>query len=400
MAHKQDPDIYQVDANTVRIVFATAPGTDAMRVRVIGFNRVGNEGGDGGVDTSEQYIYRAGWSTEYATDNIHKIGLDGVTIWATQESSTAYEQYESNIYSVATDPTGNLYYAGYSWYHYVGTTATEYNVGSLDAAGTSRWRFLTGNGHSAHGIAAMPNGNVVIYHQAHTPIGATSGTASMSVVDGSDGAVVWQLNSPQTPLQRFPLAVDASNNIYSAGNRTSNVSIWAYTSAGADLWTADSGGAVYALAVDPTQSYLYTAGAVTATANMRRFDLITGAENTAGSWPVLIDASPGAIALDEDGVVYAIGYQASGTSVIHAYNSSGTQLWETVFSGPGDAAWSLVPSLNGKVYVAGNTQLRMFDATTGAESTNGFPVAFGTQQTRTIDLMPGKVGAFPSEWGV
>jgi hypothetical protein len=270
---KQDPDIYQTGVNTVRIVTQTAPGTNTLRVRVIGFNRGGDEGG-GGVVSTAYYVYVGDGGDP---PKLYKYNQNGAVIWA----SPLYAVYTAGLYQlicvngVAVNSAGNAFIAG-KWQNATGTYA---NVAAYDAGGSQKWNVaLNANAGNTEpsAIAATPNGNAFVNAEI-------LGGVAVYYVNGTTGAVVWSAAKGGVGQ----VAVDESGNCYASGVEITNKAIWAWSPSGTSLWDLDVGGNSPELALNGV-GHLYANKYTNTTTYIAKYNVSDGSEVTTGGFPIVV----------------------------------------------------------------------------------------------------------------
>jgi hypothetical protein len=179
----------------------------------------------------------------------------------------------------------------------------------------------------------------------------------------------------------YALALDASGNIYVAGDTGStgltagsiDQTLVKYDSSGIEQWSKTWGGTgadyARALALDASGN-IYVAGDTASsdrTAGLSDQTLVkynsSGVEQWSKTWGGDSTDIAYALALDSSGNIYVAGYTAStgrtagGTDhTLVKYDSSGVEQWSKTWGGTGfDAAYALALDASGNIYVAGDT---------------------------------------------
>ena len=292
-------------------------------------------------------VYAAGYQVRNGTFNYG----DGVTATALWARSTQTAPYESRFNAVAVDNDGNVYAAGYQ--NDGGTF--NYGDGVTATGGYDRSSIINGSHY-----------NVVL------------------VKYNSSGTALWARSTQTAPSESefSAVAVDNAGNVYAAGYQR-------------DSGTFNYGG-------DATAKGAYGGG------TSYRYNVVLVKYNSSGTglWARSTQVAPfysqfRAVAVDNDGNVYAVGYQVNNGTfnfnygggattanyansynvVLVKYNSLGTGLWaRSTQAATNHSAFNAVTvDNNGNVYAAGyqnnnGTFNYGGDATTGGYYDGGYNV--------------------------
>jgi hypothetical protein len=177
----------------------------------------------------------------------------------------------------------------------------------------------------------------------------------------------------------FKLEIDGSGNVYVLGNTDSNplflvnedILLVKYSSSGVQQWVKQYNG-VANLEDDPSDLCYLPSGKIVLTGstnNSANDDIVTIAYNTSGTqiWLKTFVGfgggkdEPAEIEFDNNENLYIAGKTSNGLNndgVLIKYNSSGTQLWSSIYD---NSAWNdkgtcLDISANGTVYFSGITE--------------------------------------------
>jgi hypothetical protein len=209
-----------------------------------------------------------------------KYDSSGARLWSAQLGSPAYDDGRA----AATDASGNVYVAGFTWGYLDGGSlsgAADIFVVKYSSAGLKLWSRQFGSGaiDIAQSIAVDSAGNV--YVSGHTE-GNLDGIPNAGKADAfiikydSSGARLWSrlLGTAAEDMARG-VAIDASGNVYVAGYTfggldgntnagAADVFLSRFASDGSKLWTAQIGSAgydfCYAVAVDG-EGFIFPVGA-------------------------------------------------------------------------------------------------------------------------------------------
>jgi len=285
------------------------------------------------VDSADN-IYATGQTNVYTDISVSKYDPDGNQIWERTLSASV----ANYVGSIAADKDGNVYVTGET----AGVVDGNVNAGmydmylaKYDTSGNKQWtrQLGTPEDENGQGVAIDSANNVYI-------------------VGGTGGYFDGQINSGQT---KFLVKYDSSGN---------------------KLWSKLFDGGLYSssgIVIDKSDN-IYVAGSVSS------IDLNDQAEvgfvskfNTSGDlqWTQKLGgpswyAQCNAIALDHNGNVVVTGaaYGAAGSDTptanmdafVAQYNSSGTQIWFTLFSTPSnDIGYAIAVDSNNYIYVTGTT---------------------------------------------
>ncbi len=298
--------------------------------------------------------------------------------------------------AVAVDPDGHVYTVNTGVY-LGGSTLVEIIKWKPDGSG-HEWAVWHQGSTWQLGVAVLPSGNVA-YCSSRGSDGE-GGYRSLTLLDGSDGSELWHKDVGGPFLTH--VCCDENGNVYCCGMRDDSEAIWSFDESGTARWAIEDQQAT-CLAVD--QSYLYAAISPDNNAYVRKYGLADGVEITGGGWPIDLGewAVCGAIAVDQDGIIY-IGHLAPlGVTRVSAYSTAGVQLWTNEFGDYAVTAVAVSPS--GYVYACGDVDaygvdasVRKYNKTTGVEITTGWPLTSETK-VNAVAVSPGTYGAFPGPGG-
>jgi hypothetical protein len=188
------------------------------------------------VDSSDNF-YVVGSITDSTgeTAGVCKLDSSCSMVWS-RHCCGFYQEY--NAPGVAVDSSGYVYIADFLGVH------------KRDSSGSLVWS----NGNDwARGVAVDDSGNVYVAGRSRVWKLDSSGSPVWDRPTGGLGDVVGA----------FGIAVDSSGNVYAVGARNPYVesapSVWKYDSSGSTVWTFDTGGDAYGVAVDD-DGYVYVAG--------------------------------------------------------------------------------------------------------------------------------------------
>jgi hypothetical protein len=318
-----------------------------------------------------------------------KFNSAGVRQWATYYGGTQADGGQT----VAVDASGNIYFVGYSssttgiasggYQNTLIGTRNQFLV-KFDANGVRQWATYYGNGSEHHGgIALDSNGDIYLCSQTSSATNIASGGFQNTIGGGQDaylvkfnssGARLWATYYGGTGTETgYELAVDASGNVYMAGNTNSTSAIASggfqngnnggeevylvkFNSAGNRLWATYYGGS-------GTESHPAIAK-----------------DNSGNIYLTATTTSASAIASGGFQNVYG----GNGDHFLVKFDASGNRLWATYYGG---SAGELVPGPGrhryvrtdaaGNVFLCGTTQSTTAIASGGFQnSVNGGSEAF------------------------
>jgi hypothetical protein len=334
-------------------------------------------------------VYMAGWTdtpsgTSIATAGSHqsangggsydaflvKFNSAGIRQWGTYYGSNG----DDIGYSCATDVSSNVYMAGHTDSGTsIATTGSHQSAygGNYDAflvkfnsAGIRQWGTYYGDTGWDIGFSCATDASGNVYMAGHTNSGTSIATTGshQSAFGGSYDAFLVKFNSAGIRQWGtyyggngddigFSCATDASGNIYTAGETSSN--------SGASIATAGSYQSSIGGSSDAFLVQFNSAG-------IRQWGTYYGGNGDDRGYYCTTDAS---------GNVYMAGYTdtPSGTSIatlgshqsafggivdayLVKYNSSGVRQWGTYYGGSGDDnGYSCAIGANGNIYMAGYT---------------------------------------------
>lgn len=292
------------------------------------------------TDNNGNVYLTGGWASDSSYDNYNyfltKYDTNGKRIWLSRSGTTANDI----SYSLALDPAGNIYLAGFTWGNLNGNSSqggADIFLSKYDNDGNQLWTKQTGSGADdiGHGVALDNSGN--IYVTGYTSGGLDSnnnlGAEDIFLIKfDNDGNKLWtrQDGTGQSDFINH-LAIDNAGDIYLGGNTAGGLDgnsnqgeydtlLIKYDNAGNKLWTRQTGTSetdvCLGIAAD-TQGNIF----------------ITG--NTAGS----LDGNTN---------------QGAEDIFLIAYDNAGNKLW-TRQPGTGyeDSGCGVVADTYGNVYVSG-----------------------------------------------
>ncbi|MBN1352656.1 SBBP repeat-containing protein [candidate division KSB1 bacterium] len=353
------------------------PENDSDRASALSVDDSGN------VYVTGMSLHRAGiysaLSSDYATV---KYNPDGEEQWIARYNGP--EDLGDMASAIALDAAGNVHVAGNSsvystWGIFIDS---DYAIIKYNSAGVEQWvACYTGPGNShdeANALAVDASGNVYVTgwsNFGYDDRGEATGGHYASVKYDSSGVEEWIARYEETGSQwATALAVDASGNVYVAGNYGDDYATVKYNSVGVQQWVARYDGPgnaedrAVALAIDALGNVYVTGWSEDSDT---RSDYATIKYNSEGiqQW-IARYKGPGfsneasdlawALAVDDAGNVYVTGESdGSGTERDYAtikYNSEGVQQWVARYNGSGnwaDYATALTVDGSGNVYVTG-----------------------------------------------
>jgi len=230
---------------------------------------------------------------------------------------------------VMWDPANDYFKASYS--------SESANLWKLSSGGVLQWRYYS-NGHG-QGVAVDDNG--------YTYQATTGGPIRVHKLQAVLPVKEWGYNSGYFGAD-VAADVGANANVYLAGSRVDNFSVWKLDSDGVLQWSYDTGADANGVAVDASGN-VYIAGENTGSANVWKL-------NSDGvlQWTFDTRYATYGIAVDGSGNVYVVSRRyatAGGYGNVRKLNSSGVEQW--VFNTGTDWALGVAVDASGNVYVAG-----------------------------------------------
>lgn len=305
---------------------------------------------------------------------------------ATQEWASRYDAFglAESARAIAIDTSGNVYVTGVSVDPSTGGSGQDYATVKYNSAGLQQWaKRYNGPGNSAdaaNAIAVDGLGNVIV-----TGNSMTFGTNwdYFTIKYNSVGDTLWtrRWDSPISASDNsVAVVVDSFNNIYITGSSSEGLFLatnqWAtikYSPAGTVLWqnwsNFSDGTDNYPYAMALKDGFIFITGATTNATGDHDFLTIKQSAVTGDTiWTRTYNGLSGGndeandIFADDLGNVYVTGKsQQSGVFsttdyLTIKYDSSGTELWTTVYDGLSssfDAAVSVAVDDSGNVFVTG-----------------------------------------------
>lgn len=317
------------------------------------------------------YSMSAGTGRDYTTVKYDK---DGNELWVRRLSGQGTgTDADDAANAIAVDALGNVLVTGLLR----GPTGAGYGTVKYDPWGNQLWlRLAVASFSAAPARLALDGGGNVI-------VSGTSATSSNDIVTikyAPDGNPLWTarynglLAGISADDRAVAVGVDGGGNVVVTGTSSSDYVTLKYDPAGNQVWVARYNGQssddqARALGFDPAGN-VYVTGVSSATGN----DWATIKYDPSGNqqWvrrfrdlPAFTFDAPTALAVDTGGNVVVAGYAAyaefTGTRYDFAvvkYNTSGDQLWERTYNGPGDVndgATAVSLDDQGNVIVSGNS---------------------------------------------
>jgi hypothetical protein len=337
-----------------------------------------------GVATSGAYQTSNGGSYDAF---LAKFNSSGSLQWATYYGGSS-DEYG---YSVSTDATGNVFIAGNTQslsgiassgaYQTSLSGSSDGYLAKFSSDGTFQWATYFGgsNSDNAFGTTTDPSGNVYLAGYTGSTSGITTSGAFQTLnAGGSDaylakfnneGSIQWSTYYGGTNNEICgDIALDAFGNIYLAGSTSSS----GISTTGAYQTTKAGGSDAFLVKFD--QGYKFAA-------------TFYGGESADIGYSVASDGS-GNVYLagftsSSTGIATSGAYQdyynGNTDAFLAKFNSSGALLWATYFGGgDGDNGFNLALDISGNIYLAGNTTSLSGIATSSAyqSSNSGSTDAF------------------------
>lgn len=309
-----------------------------------------------------------------------KYSAGGQQLWEARYDAPSSEYNKAT--SVAVDAAGNVYVTG--------TSTTDYVTIKYSTRGQQLWSTrYNGPGNSADEPADLvldATGNVYVTGSS-VGIGSDSDYATVKY-DGVSGQQLWvaRYNGAGRSIDKASsLVLDATGNVYVTGSsygRADYVTL-KYSPSGQQLWDAryngisNGGGSATDIAVDATGN-VYITGYSFGSSTGYDYATVKYAATGEQQWASRYNGTNGRndwatnLAVDATGNVFVTGRSYSGTALSSSdyatlkYSSTGQQLWEARYNGPGngaDVATDLAVDAAGNAYVTGYS-----DSSTSDES--------------------------------
>ncbi len=312
-----------------------------------------------------------------------KYDNNGSELW--RATFNGAQNGDDEAYAVAIDAGGNIYVTGTSF------NGTAYDFGSVldfltikySPSGAQLWtRRVTGTDRGVdrpNAIAVDGSGNVVVAGYSYS--GSSAGNDFLTVKYDTSGNELWRatFDAAGGSDLGFALAIDASGNVYLAGqgfNGTDNDYLTIkYDASGAKQWhrmangTGNAGDIAYAVAVDASGNVIVhgqsdlASGGLPGPANPKYMTVKYDAAGTE-LWRATTNGSgtgydiSSALAVDAAGNIYVTGYDGSGVLLSLKYGpAGGAPAWSSSIAGAGSANGAALVSTvidgTGNVHVAG-----------------------------------------------
>ncbi len=376
-----DPNLTTSNFDTKTIAYSATTGTQLWLKSFNGTAGKDDIGSQLSIDNSGN-IHIAGSSQDILSESdalAIKYSSAGVENWSKLYAGIG--DNTENVNAMTIDSEGNSYLAGYT---YSRANLKDLCVIKLNPLGDTLWVKKyngTDNGNDeANDIKVDASGNVYV-----------TGFIKDSLTDfdiitmkfNSSGNILWisQLNnnSANGEDRGFKLEIDGSGNVYVLGNTDSNplflvnedILLVKYSSLGVQQWVKQYNGTANLEDIPFDLSYLPSGKIVLtgSTNNSANDDIVTIAYNTAGTqlWLKTFIGigggkdEPAEMEFDNSENLYIAGRTSNGINndgLLIKYNSSGTQLWSSIYDNNGwnDKGICLDISANGTVYFSGSTE--------------------------------------------
>jgi hypothetical protein len=312
---------------------------------------------------------------------VNKYTMAGVLLWASKVIE-ADEEYQVAS-GICTDPDEAVYVCGAFW-----DGATVYQAAKFNAAGTLVWKaVVTDTFNEPAGIAVLPNGNVIVATDRWDDSGTYS---TLTLLAAATGLPVWNYDSGADDAP-VVVAADSDGNIIYASGTYLTLLDGSHT----EVWQVAHGldGAPWSIVVGDGIVFL----------DGHKFSLVDGAEITAGYWPFVYPV----VATDDAENVYIAAYDPGYLALLCMSADLSVMVWASDLwaeaEGPVAAQAFAVCRANRlfichRVLGEASGMIHAYDASTGVEITDGWPVDTGAY-TDYIAAGPGLIGAYPDDWG-
>lgn len=242
---------------------------------------------------------------------------------------------------IAVDSSGNVYIVGRTLS--AGMGSSDVYIAKYNTSGTLQWQRYLGSSLSEIGYGIALDSSANIYITGSTSAG-TNGSMLTAKYD-TNGTIQWQRYIGGSGSEiGYGAAVDSNGNVYVVGSSSSNSNaqdayLVKYNSSGSLQWQRALGGISnefgYAIAIDPTSSFLYITGSSNSNTTAGVNDMIIARYLSDGthSWTRSLgdtqDDYGYGVAVDALGNAYVTGSAYSNNYVLVVkYDSSGTLQWQ------------------------------------------------------------------------
>ncbi|MGI6416679.1 MAG: SBBP repeat-containing protein [Thermoguttaceae bacterium] len=315
---------------------------------------------------------------------VRKYNADGTVAWTSQFGTTHHDY----VTGISADSSGNACLTGYTDLgHGFPSVDLHAFVCRYSADGTELWtrEFSTTASSVTKGIATDSSGNIYVAGYTYDSLAGTNAGYEDAFVRtyNADGAELWTRQFGTASFDRATgVSVDSCGDVYLTGNtggvytRGADAFVRKYAANGDELWATQFGGfrliPDHSAAICSSGDIIYAAGYDwTGSAFVSKYDVDgtalwteqfgTGSTNATG------------IATDSSGNVYVAGYTASD---LGGTNAGGSDAFVRKYDENGDVVWTnqsgttyaertsgICVDSNGNIYVAGTT---IYDPYTGA----------------------------------
>lgn len=315
--------------------------------------------GNGITATSAGDIYFSGYENNSPNAVLVKFDKNGAITWQKRFSGiTIYG------FNVALDSSENPYQLGRN--QSLPGSGTGAMVTKFNSSGTSQWqRALYDSSDAINPVELRISSSDNIHYSAY--VQGANPVATLFAKYNSSGTIQWQRKLTfASGIIGYAMAIDSSENFYSAGEYGANGMVVKYDSSGTLQWQRQlTGSSILPYEAVATSSNVYitgwaTVGGVVASLIMK----IDSSGSTVWSRTLGFtgDTYGNSIALDSSENVYITGPFNNGTNndiFLAKYNSSGTIQWQRKISttGTDTVGGNGISIIGDKIYLAGTTNV-------------------------------------------
>jgi hypothetical protein len=294
----------------------------------------------------------------------------GATLWAVVDTNI-----DASESAIVTDNNCNIYLTGSRNIN----GNVDFYTSKYDSAGVKQWEAFYDDpqhNYDAANSIAIDNTGSNIYVAGNSAAGTTLVKYSLSGVQ--QWVANYNVNNGMGSPQVFAIAIDAGNNIYMTGVRTTSNSLGdyltlKYNSNGVQQWVTFYNGPgngsdiAYDIATDKNDN-IYVTGASNDVNNKTDYATIKYNKNGIQQWVARYDDSGNgydnaiSIAIDGKGNIDVFGtFNSSNTGSGYAtlqYNKNGVVKWIQLYNGPTSSTIATAMALDtaGNVYVTGYSE--------------------------------------------